>query len=422
MSDPSGGSLNVAMSWNGDTNTEQWRILTGSDPGSLSVADTVMRDGFETSAVVPSAMYVAVEALDGSANVLARSRTAGGGTLFQESVSAPVNGNYTPLVGDFAGSRNDDVVYYAPGAGLDYLHTSNGDGTFDSRVLPGVNGSYTPVIGDFVGDDRDEILWTAPGSGLAFMWRFDGNARGGAVSIDSAALSVPSTVTTAFVLDHGEIRLTKDEVFFYAAGTSPDSVKHFSWGSTGGISVTSRPVTVNGLYQPITGDFDGNGFDDVFWYRPGPIPDSIWLTEGNSERSTSHRIVETPVSGTYEVVSGNFKGSPERHEIAFHKSGAGTDYLWTFGEDGRYVSEPQTSALAGHAYVLESGKDSVMTWPPGGTTSMWSMDPFSVQPSHNSAVPANYQPLIGDFVGSGGTSSVLWYKAGAAPERLYVRS
>ncbi len=26
---------------------------------------------------------------------------------------------------------------------------------------------------------------------------------------------------------------------------------------------------MNGTYWPFTGDFDGNGTDDLFWYTPG---------------------------------------------------------------------------------------------------------------------------------------------------------
>jgi hypothetical protein len=31
----------------------------------------------------------------------------------------------------------------------------------------------------------------------------------------------------------------------------------------------STSQTVNGTYAPTTGDFDGNGFDDIFWFSFG---------------------------------------------------------------------------------------------------------------------------------------------------------
>ena len=195
VSTATSGNLSITVSWNGDTRTSDWRVLTGPNPASLTASATVARDGFETTATVPQATYVAMEALDESGAVLGRSETIVGGAWFQEAAYPPVNGTYTTLVGDFGGTRNDDVVFYAPGSGPDYLHVSNGDGTRSSQVLPTINGTYTPLVGDFVGDDRDEILFTRGGQSVAYLWRFDRNSRDAAIAIDSRPLIVPSGFT-----------------------------------------------------------------------------------------------------------------------------------------------------------------------------------------------------------------------------------
>ena len=85
-----------------------------------------------------------------------------------------IGGSYAAIVGDFSGSRNDDIVWYAPGSGAEQLYVADGTGTFTKVGLPQVTGGYLPVVGDFVGDDRDEILWWTPGAARAVMWRFDG--------------------------------------------------------------------------------------------------------------------------------------------------------------------------------------------------------------------------------------------------------
>ena len=46
---------------------------------------------------------------------------------------------------------------------------------------------------------------------------------------------------------------------------------------------TTRTATVNGTYRSFTGDFDGDGRDDIFWYAPGTAKDSIW--EGRASRT-----------------------------------------------------------------------------------------------------------------------------------------
>lgn len=417
---PQSGRLSVAMSWNGDTRARQWRVLTGPTPGSLGVTATVPRNGFETKADVAPAAYLAVEALDGSGTVIGRSTTAAAGAFFQETAGPPVNGTYAPLVGDFAGSTNDDVVYYAPGAAPDYLHVSRGDGTFQDLPLPAINGTYEPIVGDFVGDDRDEILFRSPGKALAYLWRFDRNGRSGAVVVESAPLAVPTTVTKALVLDNRpSYGGTRDEVVWYAAGASADRVDHFGWPAGGALTVTSRPITVNGSYQPVTGDFDGNGFGDILWYAPGSAPDSTWLFSGTTLRSTSQRSTNTPVNGRYQVLTGNFSASSARSEIAFYQPGSGVDILWTFDGAGIVTSHVRTSSLTGPAYVLRGGVDRLMTWTPGTSPSIWSLDSGSTRPSGNSPIGTAYRPIIGDFSGPAGTSSVLWYAPGPAPELLY---
>ncbi|HEY1530544.1 MAG TPA: arylsulfotransferase family protein [Galbitalea sp.] len=70
----SSGSSHVYVSWNGATEVTHWRILTGKDVAHLAQAMIVPRSGFETSASVPRAALVQVEALDFDGKVLGRSR------------------------------------------------------------------------------------------------------------------------------------------------------------------------------------------------------------------------------------------------------------------------------------------------------------------------------------------------------------
>ena len=65
--------VEVFVSWNGATEVAQWRVVGGDDPDALMPLAIVARDGFETAATVDAAQQVAVEALDASGDVLARS-------------------------------------------------------------------------------------------------------------------------------------------------------------------------------------------------------------------------------------------------------------------------------------------------------------------------------------------------------------
>ncbi|HYJ68719.1 MAG TPA: arylsulfotransferase family protein [Nocardioidaceae bacterium] len=59
------------VSWNGATEVTSWRFLAGDDAHSARNVGTVRREGFETSAEIPNAPYVAVQALDADGKVLA---------------------------------------------------------------------------------------------------------------------------------------------------------------------------------------------------------------------------------------------------------------------------------------------------------------------------------------------------------------
>ncbi|HEY5274408.1 MAG TPA: arylsulfotransferase family protein [Acidimicrobiales bacterium] len=64
------------VSWNGATTVSQWRVLSGSTPGALVDAKSVVRTGFQTSFSLPaSARFVAVEATGAEGQVLGTSAT-----------------------------------------------------------------------------------------------------------------------------------------------------------------------------------------------------------------------------------------------------------------------------------------------------------------------------------------------------------
>jgi len=58
------------VSWNGATEVAAWRFLAGEDAESARNVGEVRWEGFETSAEVLDAPYVAAQALDANGRVL----------------------------------------------------------------------------------------------------------------------------------------------------------------------------------------------------------------------------------------------------------------------------------------------------------------------------------------------------------------
>jgi hypothetical protein len=68
-----GGTIAVAVSWNGATEVASWRVLAGSSPATLTPVSSAPKTGFETAISLPAAVagpYVEVQALDGSGTVI----------------------------------------------------------------------------------------------------------------------------------------------------------------------------------------------------------------------------------------------------------------------------------------------------------------------------------------------------------------
>lgn len=65
------GQTTVYASWNGATETRAWQVFSGASPGSLSLAKTAAKSGFETAVPVTGAgRYFQVRALDARGRVI----------------------------------------------------------------------------------------------------------------------------------------------------------------------------------------------------------------------------------------------------------------------------------------------------------------------------------------------------------------
>jgi hypothetical protein len=89
--------------------------------------------------------------------------------------SAPVpniDGNFTPIVGEFTTPNLDAVLFYRPGTATERFISFNANGSINQLEAPTVNGSYDPEVGDYDGNGYQDIAWAS--GGKASLWKFNG--------------------------------------------------------------------------------------------------------------------------------------------------------------------------------------------------------------------------------------------------------
>ena len=244
------------------------------------------------------------------------------------SIKKSVNGTYKPIVGDFAsadGKHRDDIFWYAPGSASDSLWKATAAGNFTS-IPESVSGTYQPLVGAFTPDPATggstdstlDIFWYAPGSSPDSLWRGDGTGHftpkayvvGGTYQPfvgyfdgygvqdifwyapggnDSVWLADPDTrtfTTHGVGMSAGYTPITDeftvpDEPILWWSPTGED---HF-WlpqGEPGTWDYTelSNNTDMGAERRPVTGDFDGDGHNDIFWIGSGSTNSALWWGPG----------------------------------------------------------------------------------------------------------------------------------------------
>jgi|GEM_PF-2294780 len=208
-----------------------------------------------------------------------------------------------------------------------------------------------------------------------------------------------------------------DDVYWYAPGATEDRI--WSGTATRG-TFASVLSSVSGTYRPIGGDFDGDGFNDVYWYAPGSALDTIFF--GTATQGTFDRV-ERSVSGTYVPVTGDFDGDGF-DDVYWYAPGSGTDTIW-FGSATRGTFASVERSVSG-TYVPVTGDfdgdgfDDVYWYAPGsGTDTIWfgsaTRGTFA---SVERSVSGTYVPVTGDFDGDG-FDDVYWYAPGSGTDTIW---
>jgi uncharacterized protein YkwD len=183
------------------------------------------------------------------------------------------------------------------------------------------------------------------------------------VATAAAPAPTPPGVRTVLTGDfNGDGR---DDMLTYGPGAEADEL----WFGLPGGTMRQVPVNIKGQYQPVAGDFDGDGRTEILWYAPGGAADSLWKWSG-----TGWTKVAKTINGRYTARAGDFDGDGA-DDIFWYGPGTAPDYRWYGNRNGSFTSVATT-------------------------------------------VAGSFIPVVGDFDGNGG-DDVLWYGRGSAPDVVW---
>ncbi len=177
------------------------------------------------------------------------------------------------------------------------------------------------------------------------------------------------------------------------------------------------PVT--GTYTPVVGDYDANGYDDIFWYAAGTARDYLWRSNGDG---TFRSSLAPSVSSAYVAIPGDFDADGD-DDIIWYVPGSARDYLWV-AQGGAFRSRLAPSVNGSFRPVAGDfdgdGDDDVVWQAPGTATDyVWASANGAFSSRAAPAVNGSFRPVAGDFDGDG-DDDVFWYAPGTAAEFVWT--
>jgi len=248
-------------------------------------------------------------------------------TTLPAAAAPPAGGGFSGVAGDFNGDGRDDIVTFTRGPAADvYVALSTGS-SFSGTGWKWHDffavGAETPLVGDFNGDGKDDIatftrgaaadVYVALSTGSSFSgtgWKWH----------DFFAVGAETPAVGDFNGDG------KDDIATFTRGAAADVYVAVSTGSSfSGTGVKWHDYFAVGTELASVGDFNGDRKDDIVTFTRGaPADVYVALSRGSYFAGTGVKWHDYFAVGTEIPGTGDFTGDG-RDDIATFTRGAAAD-------------------------------------------------------------------------------------------------
>jgi hypothetical protein len=213
------------------------------------------------------------------------------------------------------------------------------------------------------------------------------------------------------------------DILWYAPGSAPDSLWIGKAGQRGAAAFTKLALEINGTYTPVVGDFFGDDYSDIIWYAPGPASDFAWVSDDVPGYFGRQSVA---INGRFRPsVLEDYSAANRKDDVLWYAPGSAKDYLWHFGETGTGAYSTVNLSINGTYQTIlgdwnADGLGDLVLYAPGTAADYrWASKPDGTFAQSALSVNGTYEPVtILQDDGDG----ILWWADGPAREAYWVRN